>query len=340
MLPNYLLTHKQTSEETKWNIHMHPNSLEILLFKKGNVDFYINSQFTHLCPGDLILIPPNLVHGYCAKDCSTYERITTHISEDFADTLCTEQNNLLKCFSQNEPRFLHMETQQISLYEMYVDSAIAYLKENQFGQDIFIKSTLSLLLLLINTTDQNISANTAKDAFPELIFRTLTYIDKHYTEEISVQTIAYHLGISSSRLCHVFKDFMGVSLWNYVITKRIQLAKLLLDEGSSITNACYECGFQDYSHFLRSFHNLVGVTPKKYIQGISMHQSFPPPPTHTISALKSILCVPQCHSCSAVSSAITWTNSIKNLQKQLCISHNMEIQSCLVCFIMRLNLSF
>ena len=308
-MPNYLLSHKQASEETKWNIHMHPDSLEILLFKKGNVDFYINNQFLHLRPGDLILIPPKLVHGYCSKDCSPYERIPVHISEDFAATLCTEQNDLLKCFSQNEPRFLRMEKHQISLYEMYVDSAISYLKENQFGQDIFIKSTLSLILLLINTTDQNISINTAKDVFPELIFRTLAYIDKHYTEEISVQTIADHLGISSSRLCHVFKNFMGVSLWNYVITQRIQLAKLLLDEGSSITNACYECGFQDYSHFLRSFHNIVGITPKKYIQGILMHQVSPH--THNINLKKCTLYAPSSHSFSIAPSARSWADSIK-----------------------------
>ena len=81
------------------------------------------------------------------------------------------------------------------------------------------------------------------------------------------------MGISSSRLCHIFKDFMGISLWNYVINRRIRKARQLLQQGLSITDACFECGFQDYSHFIKSFHKIVGVPPRKYIQGI-----LPPPP--------------------------------------------------------------
>lgn len=99
IIQNYLLSHVKTSEKTPWNLHVHPTSWEIMLFKKGNVDYYIDNHFFHLHPGDLLLIPPNLVHGYCSRDDSPYERIPVHISMDLASALCTEQTDLLSCFS-------------------------------------------------------------------------------------------------------------------------------------------------------------------------------------------------------------------------------------------------
>ena len=67
-IQDYLISHHQTEQKTKWRIHVHPNSWEILLFKKGNVDYYIDNHFFHLRPGTLLLIPPNLVHGFYVKD--------------------------------------------------------------------------------------------------------------------------------------------------------------------------------------------------------------------------------------------------------------------------------
>lgn len=271
VIQTYLLSHRCSTEENRWNLHLHPNSWEILLFKSGNVDYYIDHHFFHLSPGDLLLIPPNLVHGYCSKDQTPYERIPVHISLEFACSLCTEQTNPLKCFSRETHRHLHLEEKQVVLFENYVDGALGYLQKNSFGSDIYIRAVVSLILLLVNSADQQISSSTSS-AFPELIQKTLTYIDEHYTENLSVAVIAEQMGISSSRLCHIFKDFMGISLWNYVINRRIRKARQLLQQGLSITDACFECGFQDYSHFIKSFHKIVGVPPRKYIQGI-----LPPP---------------------------------------------------------------
>lgn len=271
VIQSYLISHLQTSEKTKWNLHVHPTSWEILLFKKGNVDYYIDNHFFHLRPGDLLLIPPNLVHGYCPKDDSPYERLSVHFGTEYAAELCTTQTNLLKCFSLDAPRYLYLGMNQIALYETYVDSSIFYMNNRVFGKDLFIKSAITLILLLVNDAAQTESIITTNDTFPELIQHTLTYVEEHYTEPLSIQQIADELGISSSRLSHAFKEFMGISLWNHVIMRRIKKSKILLKEGLSITEVCYECGFQDYSHFIRSFRKIVGVTPKKYVQGNFMH---------------------------------------------------------------------
>lgn len=268
-IQDYAISHRQSEQKTKWCLHVHPNAYELLLFKKGNVDYYIDNHFFHLRPGLLLLIPPNLVHGFYVKDDSPYERIPVHIAQNYADSLCAKQSNLIQCLIQEAACFFQLSQKQMILYETYVDSIIAYLQGENTEKELFVYYNLSLILFLVNSASKTLSSPTT-DTFPEIIQHALSYIEQYYCEDISVSLIAENLNISPSRLCHVFKDFMGISLWNYVITRRIQKAQLLLKEEVSITAACYECGFRDYSHFIKSFSRIVGISPKKYICGIQM----------------------------------------------------------------------
>ena len=84
------------------------------------------------------------------------------------------------------------------------------------------------------------------------------------TEDISVQDIANALNISRSYLSHEFKKSTGYGLWNYVITKRLVYAQKLIFGGASVTEACYESGFHDYAHFIKSFTKTFGSSPKQY----------------------------------------------------------------------------
>ncbi|WP_416388659.1 helix-turn-helix domain-containing protein [Lacrimispora sphenoides] len=75
--------------------------------------------------------------------------------------------------------------------------------------------------------------------------------------------------MSRSRLSHLFKEYTGTSLWNYIITRRIQYARTLLLKGTSITATCYECGFRDYAHFVKVFTRINGISPGRYSRIIS-----------------------------------------------------------------------
>ena len=95
------------------------------------------------------------------------------------------------------------------LYETYADSIIAYLQGKNPGKELFVYYNLSLILFLVNSAAKTVSAPTT-DTFPEIIQYALSYIEKYYCEDISVSLIAESLSISTSRLCHIFKDFMGI----------------------------------------------------------------------------------------------------------------------------------
>ena len=265
-----LVTHKVTAGKTERFLHMHNNAYEIMLFKSGNVDYFINNVTYHLKPGDLTLICPNDIHGFFSKDSSLYERYPLHIEEALIHTLSTPQTNLSECFHSLKPdRVYRLSKEQIQEYEYYANNIIREKQLNEYGCDIKMKAYLSFILVLINKAFHN-SGTLCSDISPQLIKDAIAFIDENLVNDISIQTVSDALSISRSRISHLFKEYTGTSLWNYIILRRIQHSQMLLRHGASITAACYDSGFRDYAHFIKVFSGTTGISPGKYAKNMDL----------------------------------------------------------------------
>ncbi len=261
-----LISHRSTCKQADRTLHIHSNAYELMLFKSGNVDYFINDAAYHLKPGDVTFICPNDIHGFFVKDETPYERIPIHIEETFAASLCTSKTNLFACFHKlSKDGLYHLNQEQMEQYETLTNIIRSCFSENCFGNDIKVKACLSLILLLVNSALPPDQISTS-DISPKIIRDAIRYINDNLTSDITIQVIADSLNISRSRLSHLFKDFTGTSLWNYIIARRIQHARTLLRQGASITTACYDCGFKDYAHFVKVFSRINGISPGKYIK--------------------------------------------------------------------------
>lgn len=93
----------------------------------------------------------------------------------------------------------------------------------------------------------------------------IAYIQAHLSEEISLNAIASHLNMSQYYFCHLFKQSMGISPYQYVLQQRINKAKQLLKQRKLvITDIALECGFANQTHFTKHFRKLTGTTPRSY----------------------------------------------------------------------------
>ena len=98
-----LISHHRTCQKQDRTLHMHNNAYELLLFKSGNVDYFINDVTFRLMPGDLIFICPNDIHGLFISDETPYERMPVHLEESFAASLSTPETDLFACFRKFTP---------------------------------------------------------------------------------------------------------------------------------------------------------------------------------------------------------------------------------------------
>ena len=93
----------------------------------------------------------------------------------------------------------------------------------------------------------------------------INYIDANFDKPITLAEIAKACHLSVSRLAHVFKEQMNITLIDYLTSVRIDRAKqLLLATDQNCTEICFQVGYNNQSYFTRTFKELVGMTPRQF----------------------------------------------------------------------------
>jgi len=94
------------------------------------------------------------------------------------------------------------------------------------------------------------------------------YIYDHILDtSLTVERIAKKFNISPEYLRKLYRTQYGVSPKEYILRKRIEMAKTMIESGEIKINCIpYECGFNDYAHFSKMFKKRVGVSPLTYLK--------------------------------------------------------------------------
>ena len=268
--PEMIRSHHMMSSRQVTDIyHMH-DSYEMLLFLGGNTDYYIEHHCYHLNRGDLLVINNREIHRVVSRDNKPYERIATHFYPDLVRGFCTEDANLLACFEERghtDKHVISLNPPALERYLALADQMHTALTSDTFGHDIMASTYLLQMLVLVNTCFHD-STIIPENIMPQLSYQIMGYINSHLTEDLTVQALAGHFYMNRSYMSRKFREQAGCSIQEYIILKRVSLAKTLLSEGKSVSEACELSGFHDYSNFIRTFKKYAGTTPGHYGQNI------------------------------------------------------------------------
>ncbi len=245
--------------------HRH-DGYEVFLFLDGNVQFYLEENCYEVKPGDMFIMSPNNMHRVITKDKNCYERITINMRKEVIQRLSTEQTDLFACFSSCdkkcvEPVTISKEKQR--KFVEYVNRLSNSMKSSDYGEDIRAQMYLVELLLMVNECFQKEGRN-RQSIMPELVRDLILYIRANCNEDITLDKLSqifYHNGTYISR---IFRKYTGLTLRNYILDVRIENAKRCLENGLSVSDACYASGFSDYANFIRSFKKTTGESPGKW----------------------------------------------------------------------------
>jgi AraC-like DNA-binding protein len=99
------------------------------------------------------------------------------------------------------------------------------------------------------------------------------YIDRHFTEDMTLEAIAEKSDITPNYFTKLFHDCFHVKLWDYITAKRIDEAKRLLSsrEDMTILEIATACGFHNTANFNRAFLKFTGITPRDYKSARDLH---------------------------------------------------------------------
>jgi AraC-like DNA-binding protein len=95
----------------------------------------------------------------------------------------------------------------------------------------------------------------------------MLYIEQHFRDSIDQKDLAQRCGMTTFRFSRLFKEANGLGFTDYILDKRMNFAKDLLDNSQMpITSIGYEAGFKDPSYFARAFKQFANCTPSEYRQ--------------------------------------------------------------------------
>ncbi len=263
----YAIAHLH-QEESIMNMHIH-DCYEIYYSISGGKQFLIDNRFYDINPGDLFII--NQFESHCLTQINNiiHERIIITIHPDFLKEISTAKTDLNYCFTERNQIFNH----RISLNKEQQHRFLYFISKittsNEFGKDIIERVAFMELMVMLNGLFINNHSSEIADSnfqYNQQVQEILSYINQHITEDITVEQLADRFYLSTSYICRIFKATTGTTINKYINARRITIAKALLSTDLGVSEVCEQCGFNDYSNFLKAFTKAVGISPKKYAQ--------------------------------------------------------------------------
>ena len=252
-------------EEKAMDMHIH-DCYELYYSISGGKQFLIDNRFYSIAPGDLFIINQYESHKLTQIDSCVHERIVLSVHPDYVKQISSVETNLDYCFTNRSDQFQHkvsLNKEQQKRFLYYINKIIF---AEGFAHDIIEQTAFMELMVLINSLSSANAVETATTGYKynHQVDDILAYINQNIAQPITVEQLAGHFYLSESYICRIFKSATGTTINKYITARRISIAKALLNEGSSVTEAFERSGFSDYSNFFKAFTKAVGVSPKKY----------------------------------------------------------------------------
>lgn len=248
----------------------HHDFYEVYYLLRGEVEYWVDGRIIRMVAGDLLLINPMELHRPVLQgDDQVYERIVLWINKEYMENLCSDGIRLSSCFDTSLPVHTHLirpATPERSALTARLSELVREFYSGEFGGDlcaygIFIQFMVQLNRMALRTENQPEET----EQLSQLVQNALRYIADHLSENMTVESIASALYVSKYYLSHAFTREIGVSVYRYIMMRRLLMARQMLLSGESAGQVCRSCGFSDYTSFYRAFKSEYGISPRDFI---------------------------------------------------------------------------
>ena len=253
--------------------HWHEEA-ELTLMTKGSCIYQIDLVDYEVNEGDLLFIPPLLLHSirlngtddFCSE---TYVFHVNFLGGNATDICSTRYLTPMINHELTLPYHISStHPAHHSLHECFIKMASLY-TEQTFGYEIALKSVLlqALFLLLQYSTTESATISASSDKLKNV----LDYIDLHYAKPLTISELAELCYFSEYHFMRFFKKYMGESAMEYVRNVRLAKAAELFEQGAqSSLEVSLSCGFNNLSYFHREFKEKYGMTPGAFQRKINV----------------------------------------------------------------------
>lgn len=246
--------------EYEFNWHIHPE-YEIVYILKGYGTRYVGNSVEEYQAPELVFIPPGIPHSWqSAKDSRDNDAYVVHFQRE--------------CFGEN----WYMQNEFKSLLRIMNSKSALLLEGSPISENLFDKtiqtSGLKKISVFIELLDLILKSNKKPLGQPGTsemgknnprLERILNWINEHFREDFTVNSLADKMSMSLYQLRSAFKRSMNKSILQYTNELRVfEACKLMQNQQYTISYLSSLAGFNNLSYFNRTFLRVTGMTPREY----------------------------------------------------------------------------
>jgi len=240
------------------------NSWELSFVIKGHGERCIGDKTMGFAEQDVALVIPNMPHKW------SFESQDDEIIENI--TVCFDDSFLSNCFSHTH------ELECVKDYYINLSESIVLVGNlrDEVSKSLYVMRsmtdterviTLMQILCQISQERKTITAGKFihKETREEKLNRAKIYARCNYKKQLQIKDVAEHVGMSETSFCNFWKQMTGSKFFDFLIGHRIEVAcNILQNPHNTVSDACFESGFNDLAYFSKTFKRIKGMSPSKY----------------------------------------------------------------------------
>lgn len=245
--------------------------IEILYFEKGSGIHEISGQEHRVSNGDLYILDSRIEHSFNACDESKLLIVNIMFFSEFLGERINKDNFIAEAAERligtqiQMPHFLHLKGSSRQGYGAFIkDMMNEYIGKEQ-GYLKVLRNSLEVLLIRMFRDYEKSCAGKDLSITQKLCVEAAIETIESDLRNVDVNAIVKKSGYCKKYFNILFKRYTGKNIVEYIRQKRLEYAqKELRETQKSIEEICYDCGYNDVTHFYYNFKEFCQLTPNQY----------------------------------------------------------------------------
>ena len=248
----------------------HHDFYEVYYLLSGEVEYWVDGRIIRMQKGDLLLINPLELHRPIVDaGAQVYERIVLWINKEFLESLHRDKMDLSRCFDTSRPNHTHLirpQASERSMLTAWMGEMVREFYSRELGSYLSAYGLFVQFMVQLNRmATKDVTPQEETQQLSTLVQNVLSFISDNLGQTMTLESIAAQFYVSKYYLSHAFSREVGVSVYRYILLRRLLLARQQLTAGESAGQVCRSCGFSDYTSFYRAFKSEYGISPREFV---------------------------------------------------------------------------
>lgn len=259
-------------------VHSHKDFSELTIVLSGEACHIVEDEKMTVKKGEVFIVHGDTKHGYL--DTHNFRICNIMFREDYFNLRKYDISRMsgFQALFYIEPGLVrnHHFTGRMSLKKEEFERVKAEIdvmnneyKLKKEGYKTFLTSKFMELLVAFSRIYRTNSGKNENKISPLKLGEVITWIEKNFRQEISVEELSGKAGYSQRHFLRIFKETYDMTPTEYINAIRIEYAcSRLRETKESVTDIAYDCGFRNMSYFYRVFREKMNITPQKYRKSV------------------------------------------------------------------------